>query len=949
MQTLTNIKVIAPGARVVIRDAEWLVRRVDTTNTGGKKYTCIGISEIVKDKEAIFLDEVEKAEIEVLDPAQTKLVQDQSRSYQASLLYIESLMRQTAPTDDGLYIGYKAAMDSVPYQFEPIIKALDQVRQRILIADAVGLGKTLEAGILVSELIKRGKGKRILVVAVKSMLTQFQKEFWSRFTIPLTRLDSTGIQRVRNQIPSNHNPFYYYDKSIISIDTLKQDAEYRTFIENAYWDIIIIDEAHNVADRGTSSKRNKLAELLAHRSDTLLLLSATPHDGKARSFASLMNMLDPTAIANPDEYTKDDIKGLFIRRFKKDIQEQVSSSFKEREISVVKVKASRLEEAAFESFVNLSFKLIDQRRTRGQLFKTTLEKALFSSPYACSVTLQNRIKKLNSEDPDRYKDDINQLSSLDSDLAHIGFENYAKYQKLLSVIKDRFQWSGKAVDDRIVIFTERIETLNKLRDHLIKDLDIQDDQVEILHGGLSDLDQQEIVENFGKEEAPVRILLASDVASEGINLHYLCHRMIHFDIPWSLMVFQQRNGRIDRYGQERTPEIVYLVTESTNEKIKGDTRILEVLIEKDEQAAKNIDDPSAFAKVFDIEEEEAITARAIETGMNSEQFLDNLNAEPSLLDILLSEAEESTEKYSDDKRKLLPVLFNNDYDYFKAALEYLKNNEDIQFKFKPEAKLVEISATEDIRHRFKFMPKEIYPENGYFILSSDQKAIQREIKRSRKDADTWPNVQYLWEQHPLMTWVNDKLLASFGRNEAPILKLPKKYMSPNETKFIITAMNPSRKGHPLIHFWLIVNFVNNKFSGIELFDEFQKKFQLGLKPISNTGNGFDTKAMEALLPSAINEVTKWMETERADFENRINTKLDKKLAELEALKGRQYDYHQLSLLPDDSTLQQDDEKAKRKRQIDQIFDEFMQWVEDSMTTEKTPYIQVVAALVGGKH
>jgi len=159
------------------------------------------------------------------------------------------------------------------------------------------------------------------------MLTQFQKELWSRFSIPLTRLDSIGLQRIRGCIPTNQNPFYYYDKSIISIDTLKQDVEYRTYLENAWWDIIIIDEAHNVAERkGGSSLRSKLARLLATRSDTLIMLSATPHDGSPRSFASLMNMLDPTAIANPDDYTKDDIKGLFIRRFKKDIQHQVASA-----------------------------------------------------------------------------------------------------------------------------------------------------------------------------------------------------------------------------------------------------------------------------------------------------------------------------------------------------------------------------------------------------------------------------------------------------------------------------------------------------------------------------------------------------------------------------------------------------------------------------------------------
>jgi SNF2 family DNA or RNA helicase len=204
-----GVSVLAPGARVVVRDAEWLVRKVDRTSTGGHKLTVVGISELVKNKEAIFLTEVEELArpVEVLDPAKTRLVQDTSSSYQASLLTMESLLRQTPPTDENLHIGHRAAMDLVPYQLDPAIQALKQPRQRILIADAVGLGKTLEAGILLSELIRRGRGKRILVVAVKSMLTQFQKEMWSRFTITLTRLDSIGIQRIRSRIPTNQNPF----------------------------------------------------------------------------------------------------------------------------------------------------------------------------------------------------------------------------------------------------------------------------------------------------------------------------------------------------------------------------------------------------------------------------------------------------------------------------------------------------------------------------------------------------------------------------------------------------------------------------------------------------------------------------------------------------------------------------------------------------------------------
>ncbi len=201
----------APGARVIIRDAEWLVRRVDRTSTGGQCFLVVGLSELVRDKEAVFLHDIESqigGGVELLDPAETKLVPDTSSSFRDSLLYVEGLLRQTPPTDDKLYSGYAGAVDAVPYQLDPAIQALQQPRQRILLADAVGLGKTIEAGILLSELIRRGRGKRILVCTVKSMLTQFQKELWARFTIPLVRLDSLGIQRIRNRIPTNHNPFY---------------------------------------------------------------------------------------------------------------------------------------------------------------------------------------------------------------------------------------------------------------------------------------------------------------------------------------------------------------------------------------------------------------------------------------------------------------------------------------------------------------------------------------------------------------------------------------------------------------------------------------------------------------------------------------------------------------------------------------------------------------------
>ena len=384
----------APGMRIIIRDEEWMVRKVEINSLGNKALHCVGITSLVKDRESIFLTDLE--EIQIVNPAEVELVADTSPHYKKTLLYVESQWRQQIPTDVNLHIGHKAAMDTMPYQLEPAKQALQRPRQRILIADAVGLGKTLEAGILMSELIARGKGKRILVVTVKSMMTQFQKEMWNRFTIPLVRLDSNKIQKIRANLPSNYNPFFYYDKTIVSIDTLKRDVEYRTHLENAYWDIIVIDEAQNVAERGDrQAQRSRLAKLLADKSDTMIMLSATPHDGRAKSFASLMNMLDPTAIANPDDYTQDDIQGLCIRRFKKDVKDQVRGTFLERNVSLERCHASAKEEYAYDIFTQMQLEMdLGKTRGTGQLFKTSLEKSLFSSPAACIKSVEARLKKL---------------------------------------------------------------------------------------------------------------------------------------------------------------------------------------------------------------------------------------------------------------------------------------------------------------------------------------------------------------------------------------------------------------------------------------------------------------------------------------------------------------------------------------------------------------------------
>ena len=834
----------------------------------------------------------------------------------------------------------------VPFQMDPAIQALKEPRQRILIADAVGLGKTIECGILLTELIKRGKGKRILVLAVKSMLTQFQKELWARFTIPLVRLDSIGIQRIRSKIPSNHNPFYYYDKSIISIDTLKQESEYRTYIENSYWDIIVIDEAHNVAERGSNSMRAKLAHLISSRSDTLIMLSATPHDGKRRSFASLMNMLNPTAITNPDDYTRDDIQGLFIRRFKKHIKDQVSGSFKERKISRVYCHATQAEETAFEYFTSITFSKLDQRKGGSMLFITTLEKALFSSPAACVETISNRVKTLRRKDEVGFSKDIDQLNQL-SDLLHqIGPENFSKYQKLVATIKDS-GWTGKDLADRLVIFTERIETLRFLEKHLPADLGLKDNAVVTLYGALGDIDQQKIVEQFGKDNEPVRLLIASDVASEGINLHYLSHRMIHFDIPWSLMVFQQRNGRIDRYGQHREPLITYLLTQSDNGNIKGDLRILELLTEKDEQVIKNIGDPSEFTGIYNSEEEELRTAQAIEDGLNPEEFEEHMEKKGiDPLAIIMGDMDVPIGASASDSTGKMPTLFESDYNYLRAGLHFISRQHKLQVEDDEKNQVLTLTIPAELERRLKFLPPEIEIHNDQIVLCADRDKIQEEIARCRKEDRVWPDLHLLWELHPVLEWINDKVIAAFRRHEAPVLHIPT-VLKPNESIFIVSGLIPNRKGHPLINRWYGLSFRGKSFDEAVDLEDMIRITGLGKQTVANPGHDLDLQNLQDLLPQVVQTVRGLMTDARLEWEAEHGQGVADHLKKLKELRIKRHAQLELDL-GEANTPTRISRREIRGREIDKLFSEYQEWIRETMITEDKPFFRIAAVLWGGE-
>lgn len=939
---------VAPGSRVLIRGEEWLVKRVNTNTLGNKALHCEGISPLVHGREAVFLSDLD--EVIPVDPSKTKLVVDTSPMYRDTRLYLESALRRRVPTDASLHVGQHAAMDSLTYQFEPAYQALRHTRQRILIADTVGLGKTLEAGILMSELIARGKGRRILAVTEKSMLTQFQMEMWNRFTIPLVRLDSAKIQRIRAELPSNANPFFYYDKAIVSIDTIKRGVEYGIHLENAYWDIIVVDEAQNVAERGTRSQRNRLAERLKNRSDTLIMLSATPHDGRPRSFASLMNMLDPTAIADPDHYEPNDIKGLCVRRFKKDVRDQAAGTFLSRNVELVPTKASPTEEHVYDVFEDLDLRIDARRRGMGShLFKITLEKALFSSPAACIETVENRLKRMSERHDDDAAHDKKQLRAFLDALRRINERSFSRYRGLLDLLRSPdYAWHPGNTRDRLVIFTERIETMRWVAEHLRRDLGMSDKQVRTMHGGMSDMEQQELVGEFGNESAPIRVLVASDVASEGINLHYLCHRLVHFDTPWSLMVFQQRNGRIDRYGQQLQPEIRFLTTEATNERIRGDARIIQVLIEKERQAHDNIGDPSMLLGKFSVDEETRVVEQAIEQGSEPDVFAaqfvdDGGDDEFSLMDLFIEDAQE-------DAPGQVPTVEDHtlldDMAFLQEGLQAFGDAAGIQSRSaldKVRGLRIHMDTAGELACRLRKICPEHTVGSDTLILSPDRAYCMEDAERARStdfELGNWPQAQYLWRLHPVLDWISDKAsMQLFRRDEAPLVHVDG--MGVGQVLFLIQGIYPNRKSAPVVDDWFGLLYEDGAFVREVTLDQVIKMTDIDDERIPNRLLTSEEDAREAsrLCAPAVQRARQHMHASYDAYKKRIDPHITHELEKLAELEQKHQEV-QMSLDIFES------QRNRNLQAIDELFKTYAGWVSDTLEIEDNPNIRIQAAFVG---
>jgi superfamily II DNA or RNA helicase len=807
----------APGSIVEVRDEQWMVTSVDQDGDGYLVHVQ-GLTELVRDTTATFATVLD--DIKTVDPAEATVVPDDSPGHRRARLWLEAMLRKSPVplTDPNLTVATQGLADALGYQQAAVRQALDpdNLRPRILLADAVGLGKTLEIGMILSELVRRGRGERILVVTPRHVLEQMQFELWTRFALPFVRLDSVGIQRIRQQLPASRNPFTFYKRVIISIDTLKSDR-YHAHLEKHRWDAVVIDESHNVTNSATIN--NRLARLLASRTDALVLASATPHNGKAESFAELVRMLDPSAVRPDGTLVEEELKRLIIRRHRHspDVAGVVGADWAERlQPRNVLVPASPAENAVAAELDEVWLHPDGASPYSGAnkgLFPWTLAKAFLSSPVALRETIANRLRGLDPDDQAQGRE-VEALRRLDR-LADAVGEDSAKYAALVEHLKT----VGVAPDSsaRAVVFAERVATLRWLQRSLVRDLRMPADAVRVLHGGLSDVEQQEIVESFKQASSPIRVLVTGDLASEGVNLHSQCSQLVHYDIPWSLIRLEQRNGRIDRYGQKTPPQITALLLDPDSERFAGDVRVLSRLVDKEHEAHKALGDSASLMGKYDVAAEEEAIRKVLAEGRNLDaevQDPQQVKAGGGLAGLLARLGGPSTAEPTTPP-PATSGLFASDLDFFREALHEVFQTPDssttaggVAWREFPQHAVVELEPPADLRQRLEVLPQSYLSGRRVtekLKLATSPAQGRTELARAREDAtDTlWPEAHYLSPLHPVVDWAADRALAALGRNEVFAVR-----GDVDEVSVLLQGTLTNQRGQTVAASYLVARFPN---------------------------------------------------------------------------------------------------------------------------------------------
>ncbi|WP_439923643.1 DISARM system SNF2-like helicase DrmD [Nitrobacter sp. JJSN] len=612
-----------PGQLVEARRRQWIVSDVDggSAAPGLPKRHLIRLTSIDEDalgEEIEVLWELEPG-AHVIERAGLPRVTglDDPNALEA---FLDAVRWGAATNADRAYLQapFRSGISIEDFQLDPLVRAIDMARTSLLIADDVGLGKTIEAGLVIQEMLLRHRARTVLVLCPASLQEKWRTEMQEKFGLDFRIVDTDFVKRLRRERGLHANPWTSFPLLITSMDWVKQgeglrlfrDALPPTVTHPRKFDLLVVDEAHNIAPTvghyAVESLRTRLVRLLAPHFQHKLFLTATPHDGYTESFTALLELLDDQRFARNVLPSESQRARVMVRRLKSDLVDANGKRiYPARRLEGLPVRYDEDETQIRDllgDYISCRESGEGGARAVDRFVHQLLRKRLSSSPAAFATTLEKHIATIegrSSADQTRRKLDDRILrraiSKAEEDYADDALREAAEYDALSEASKHirppseqewrmlerlrswaqqasrradskaraildwlaiHLQNGGQWTNERVILFTEYRTTQQWMHEILVAH-GFGGDRLALIYGGM-DHDEREAVKaafQASPSESPVRILLATDAASEGIDLQNHCHLMIHLEIPYNPNVMEQRNGRIDRHGQ-RSSEVV---------------------------------------------------------------------------------------------------------------------------------------------------------------------------------------------------------------------------------------------------------------------------------------------------------------------------------------------------------------------------------------------------------
>lgn len=523
--------------------------------------------------------------------------------------------------DKALQSPFRSGIEIEDYQLDPLVRALRMPRVNLLIADDVGLGKTIETGLVVQELLLRHRARTVLVVCPAGIQLQWQQQMWDKFGLEFRIVDTDGLKQLRRKRGLHVNPWEHFPRLITSMDFLKRERPLQLFRDTLPaegepnyprpYDLLVVDEAHNVAPSGRGayaidSLRTQAIRTLAPWFEHKLFLSATPHNGYHESFAAVLELLDNQRFARGPGISQTQLQAVMVRRLKSELKFKHDGTrrFADRVVHPLELNYTAAERRAHQALREYTAARLASAGNNGEAFAAEfvlklLKKRLFSSPAAFATTLEKHAASVGAASREaslkalrRSVDELQQDFANDEEFEEATEESVesasrlqhrlaaeerrlleelrtfardaalrpdTKATELLRWLRSNLKPTGTWNETRVIIFTEYRTTQNWLFQLFGSEGLTGAGRVELLYGGMDPKDRERIKAAFqaAPGDAPVRILLATDAASEGIDLQNHCSRLIHFEIPWNPTRLEQRNGRVDRHGQRATEVSIF--------------------------------------------------------------------------------------------------------------------------------------------------------------------------------------------------------------------------------------------------------------------------------------------------------------------------------------------------------------------------------------------------------